>query len=56
MALGSMAGQIRMQHGQVAEGVRSWEATPPGKEPWTYRMAFLTAVELRNCPVEGCPG
>ena len=56
MVIGSMAGHMRTQHGRAVEGRRSLAATPHGKEPWTYRMAFLTVVGPQNCLVEGCPG
>ena len=42
MALGSMAGHMRLQNGRVAEGRQSWLAIPLIKELRTYHMAFLT--------------
>ena len=55
MALGSMMGHMRTQHGRAEEERRSWAAFPLGEEMQTYRMAFLTAGGLRSCLVEGCP-
>ena len=46
---------MQTQNGRAAEGRRSWEATNPGEELRTYRMAFLTAEVPWNFPVEGCP-
>ena len=54
MALGSMEGNMRTQHGRAEEGIRSWAATTPVKEPRMYRMALPTVGGLRNCPVKGC--
>ena len=56
MSLGSMAGNMRTQHGRAAEGRRSWEASPPGEESRTYRISFQSTGIPGNCPVEGCPG
>ena len=55
-ALGLLVGHMQTHHGRAAEGRRHWEATVDGKKPQTYRMVFLTAGQLRNCPVEGFPG
>ena len=38
------------------EGIRCWEATPPGGESRTYRTAFPNTGGPRNCPVERCLG
>ena len=51
MALGLLAGHMQTQNGKEEGGRRCWEATPPGMEPHTYRMALLTAGVLQNCPV-----
>ena len=54
MEIGSMEGHMKTQHGRAVEGRRRWEATDPGEEPRTYRMALPTNEGPRNCPVEGC--
>ena len=56
MAIGSLEGHIQTQHGKEAGGTWCWEATAPGGELHTYRMALPTALGPRNCPIEGCPG
>ena len=56
MALGFLVVHLQTQNGREAEERRHWEATAPGEELLTYRMAFLTARGLQNCPVEGCLG
>ena len=56
MALGLMAGRIRMKHGQAAEERWIWSSLSPGEEPQTYWMSLLTVGVSRSCPVEGCPG
>ena len=56
MTIGSLAWNMRTQHGRAAEGRRrrSWAATPTGNEPRTYRVDFPTAGGPRNCLVEVC--
>ena len=56
MAIGLLETQMKTHHRNEADGRRHWEAMSPGREPCTYRMAFLTAGVLRNCPIEGCLG
>ena len=56
MAVGSMAGHIRTQHGRAVEGRKSWADTPPDEETRTYLMTLPTATGPQNYPVEGCLG
>ena len=56
MALGSLEGPMRTQHGRAMERISSWEAVPIHDEQQAYRMAFPTAGGPRDYPVEGCLG
>ena len=56
MEAGSMARHMMNQHGRAAEARRSCKTLVTGKEPRTYRMAFLANVGLHSYLVEGFPG
>ena len=45
-----------IQHGSVAEEIRSWKTLATGEEPRMYRMAFLAKGGPRICPLEACQG
>ena len=48
----SVVGNKMTQHGQAADARCSWKTSATGKEPRTYRMAFLAKEGPRSFPVE----
>ena len=56
MDIGLLVGHMQIHCGSETEGRMCWESTAPVEELHTYRMTFLTAGRMQNCPVEGCLG
>ena len=56
MVLGSLAVHLHTHKGEAKLGWRHWGTTAPNEEPHIYKMAFLIAGYLRNCPIKGCWG
>ena len=56
MALGSLVGQMRTLDGQIGIKETEFGSLAPGDDkPWTYRIAFPTAVGRWRCLVEVYP-
>ena len=56
MLMGLLEVHQQTQHGKASGGRRHWVTMAPGGDPPTYNMAFITAWDPRNFPIEGCWG